>query len=68
MTHEFFLSESELNLILELLESEQRELMVEIRHTDSAVFRHGLKDRLATVDGLIHQAKSTRSSQKAVHI
>jgi hypothetical protein len=46
-----------MNLILELLEGEQKELLVEIRHTDHAAFRAGLKQRLAMVESLIHQVK-----------
>ncbi len=55
MTHELVLSETQLSLMLELLYSEQKELLVEIRHTDSASFRGGLKERLATVESLIQK-------------
>ncbi len=57
MTQQLVLSEPEANLILELLESEQKELLLEIRHTDHADFRAGLRERLATVESLIHQVE-----------
>jgi len=53
----FVLSGAQLNLILELLESEQKELLVEVRHTDNASFRAGLKERLKMVDELIRQVE-----------
>ena len=58
MAYELVLSGPELDLILELLESEHKELLVEIRHTDNAGFRAGLKDRLTMVESLIHQAEA----------
>jgi len=51
------LSAPQLNLILELLESEQKELLVEVRHTDKGSFRAGLKERLRMVDELIRQVE-----------
>ena len=57
MTLEFALSAPELSLLLELLEGEQKELLVEIRHTDTAVFRVGLKERLEMVEALIRRVK-----------
>jgi len=51
------LSGAQLNLIMELLESEQRELLVEVRHTDKASFRAGLKDRLKMVEELMRQVE-----------
>lgn len=58
MTQELTLARPELDLILELLEGEQKSLLVEIRHTDTAVFRAGLKDRLAMVESLIQRAEA----------
>jgi ABC-type Na+ transport system ATPase subunit NatA len=55
MTQQFALSGPELHLILELLEDAQKHLLVEIRHTDTANFRAGLKARLAMLESLIHQ-------------
>jgi hypothetical protein len=57
MAQELVLSGPEIDLILELLESEQKELLVEIRHTDNARFRAGLKGRLTMVESLIHQTE-----------
>ena len=61
MTQQLALSEAQLDLILELLEGEQRELLVEIRHTDTADFRVGLKERLATVEMLLLKVKSLQA-------
>ncbi|MGA2882926.1 MAG: hypothetical protein ABSG13_28590 [Bryobacteraceae bacterium] len=58
MTRQFVLSGPELHLILELLEDAQKHLLVEIRHTDTAEYRAGLKARLAMVESLIHQAEA----------
>lgn len=58
MTQPFALSDPELDLVRELLEGEQKELLLEIRHTDTANFRAGLKERLATVESLIHRAEA----------
>lgn len=53
MVQQLALSEPQLNLILELLESEQKELLVEIRHTDNAVFSCGFEGTLGDV-GVAH--------------
>lgn len=53
MAQQLVLSGPELDLILELLEYEDTELLVEIRRTDTANFRVGLKERFATVESLI---------------
>lgn len=58
MTQQLILSGPQLDLILELLESEQKGLLVEIRHTDSRAFRAGLKERLAMVESLIHEVEA----------
>ena len=58
MTQQFVLSGPELQLILELLEDAQKHLLVEIRHTDTASFRAGLKERLTMVESLVHQAEA----------
>ena len=58
MTQQFVLSGPELQLILELLEDAQKHLLVEIRHTDTAEYRAGLKERLATVESLIQRAEA----------
>jgi hypothetical protein len=60
MTQRLVLSGPEIDLILELLESEQKELLVEIRHTDHA----GLKDRLTVVESLIHQAEALAHAEQ----
>jgi len=57
MTMQLALSKPEVDLILELLESEQKELLIEIRHTDNKIFRAGLKERLAVVESLVLRAQ-----------
>ena len=61
--HNFVLSEPQLNLILELLEGEQKELFIEIRHTDTANFRAGLRDRLAIVESLIQAVQAALQAE-----
>jgi len=63
MTQQLVLSGPELDLILELLQSQQKELRVEIRHTDSADFRAGLKGRMATVESLIQQIQRVQQNE-----
>jgi len=63
MVQHLALSEAQLNLILELLEGEQKELLVEIRHTDTANFRVGLKERLATVEAVLLKVKSLKVAE-----
>ena len=58
MVLQFVLSGPQADLILELLESEEKELLVEIRHTDNAAFRAGLKERLTMVESLLNQAEA----------
>ncbi|MBZ5611267.1 MAG: hypothetical protein LAP38_23645 [Acidobacteriia bacterium] len=53
-----------MSLILELLQSEQKELLVEIRQTDTANFRVGLKERQATVEALIQQVQAAQPVQQ----
>ncbi|HUA18634.1 MAG TPA: hypothetical protein VMU80_23170 [Bryobacteraceae bacterium] len=52
MRHQFVVSDSELELILELVEHEHKELLVETRHTDARQYRAGLHERLETVEAL----------------
>jgi hypothetical protein len=56
--HQLLLSNPELDLILELLEREQKRLPVEIRHTDAHKFRTDLRERLATIESLIERARA----------
>jgi len=65
MTNQLALSDPQLSLIVELLEREHKELLVEIRHTDNAVFRAGLKERLAMVETLVNEAKALMHVEKA---
>ena len=65
MTQQFALSSSELQLLLELLEGERKQLLVEIRHTDTADFRVGLKERLGTVESLLRRAQPLAHAELA---
>jgi ABC-type Na+ transport system ATPase subunit NatA len=58
MIQQFVLSGPELQLILELLQDAQKHLLVEIRHTDTAKYRAGLKERVAIVESLIQRAEA----------
>jgi hypothetical protein len=58
MTRQLAFSDPELDLVREVLEGEQKELLLEIRHTDTANFRAGLKERLAMVEALIRRAEA----------
>ena len=55
MAQQLALSIPELHLILKMLEDAQKHLLIEIRHTDTAKFRAGLKERLAMTESLLHQ-------------
>jgi hypothetical protein len=59
MIQQLVLSGPELHLILELLQDAQKHLLIEIRHTDTASFRAGLKERLTIVESLIHQSEAS---------
>jgi len=63
------LSGSQIELILEILEHQQSRLLVEIRHTDTATFRRGLKERLENVEALIQCFQAAmEQSQQAEHV
>lgn len=51
------LSEAERSLLLELLECEQSELPVEIRHTRNSIMREELHERAKLVRGLIDRMR-----------
>jgi len=46
------LTNEELAILAELLESERTKLLIEIRHTDRRTFRDELRHRLVLVEGL----------------
>ncbi|HXK02659.1 MAG TPA: hypothetical protein VMS37_09675 [Verrucomicrobiae bacterium] len=51
------LSDEELAILSELLESERARLLIEIRHTDHRVFRDELRHRLAVVESLAEHCR-----------
>ena len=56
MRQNLCLSDSELAVVIELLMREQRQLLVEIRHTDHAAYRHRLQERLVLIDSALEAA------------
>lgn len=64
MTEEFALSGPELQFILELLKDAHKHLLVEIRRTDTAEFRAGLKARLALVESLIDRTEELSHAEQ----
>lgn len=64
MTQEFTVSTPELDLVLELLQGEEKKVLVEIRHTDTATFRAGLKQRLAILESLIGRAEALLEAEQ----
>lgn len=51
------LTNQELGLLIELLESENRRLLLEIRHTDARTLRSELVERARTVERIIERFK-----------
>ena len=58
MTKTLTLQNEELQLIIELLESERSELPTEIHHTDTSEYKERLSIRLEIVNGLLEKLKS----------
>ena len=63
MNHQLTLDDQEWNLVLELLQSERRELPPEIRHTDTVRVHDDLELRLKLVDELIAKLRSPAQVQ-----
>ncbi|MEN6547698.1 MAG: hypothetical protein ABFE07_16820 [Armatimonadia bacterium] len=53
MPMQLSLSAQELELVIDLLARERRELPPEIHHTDLALVKEGLQERLQMVEGLL---------------
>lgn len=62
------LSETEWQLVAELLERERRELVPEIRRTDTGRYRHELMERLHTIEDLIARIKQAAPTPPAVAV
>jgi hypothetical protein len=54
--------ESDWDLIVELLEREERQLPIEIRHTDSSTYRDQLRERLVTVSRLLESLRAAMAT------
>lgn len=57
MQNETVLSETQWRLMLDLLNSEHKQLLIEIRHTDTHAFREELQERLSLVESTIAQIR-----------
>lgn len=55
MGHDLKLSDAEWDLINELLEAEQKQLLVEIRHTHAAAYKETLRLRLAAIEAMLER-------------
>ncbi len=64
MAQQLVLSGPELELILEVLEGEQKELLVEIRHTKISDIHAGLEERLAMVESLIQRTEALAHAEQ----
>ena len=62
MSHQLEVSDSEVQLMEELIEHERKELLVEMRHTDARQFRTGLRERLAAVEALQERLQAVEKS------
>ena len=62
--HAFPLSARELQLVLELLESEQRELPPELHHTDNPTMRDEIHARMRDVSRLIRRLNRTPAESR----
>ena len=58
MSTKLTLSEAQLDFVEELLRREQKQLLIEIRHTDAAAYREGLRQRLAVADTVMDEIES----------
>jgi len=64
MAQQLALSIPELHLILKMLEDAQKHLLIEIRHTDTATFRAGLKERFAMTESLLHKTGALMQAEQ----
>lgn len=55
MRHDLTLSDSEWDLITELLESEHKQLLVEIRHTHAAAYKETLRIRMNAIEAMLER-------------
>ncbi len=60
MTRTITLNDEEWELVIDLLESERKELPGEIHHTDSPDYKSGLLQRLDLVNRLLTTLRSTQ--------
>jgi hypothetical protein len=62
MMHQPEFTESEWQLLLELLDNERRELPPEIRHTDTPGVHDGLLERLAAIDSMTDRIRQAQAA------
>jgi len=65
MTHQPTFSDAQIELLLDLLETERRELPVEIRHTDNETVHEQLRQRQRMVEELIRQLQPLATAGRA---
>jgi predicted transcriptional regulator len=65
MTHQPTFSDAQIELLLDLLETERRELPVEIRHTDNETVHEQLRQRRRMVEELIRQLQPLATAGRA---
>ena len=63
---ENLITDRELELLLELLQSERHELGPEIHHTTSMQVKAELRERMLRVDGLLAQLRALQTEQRSV--
>ena len=59
--HTLLLNDIEQQLLLELLDSQRRELLHEIHHTDDRDYRQSLKEREDVIEGLLEKLQTVPS-------
>jgi hypothetical protein len=59
--HTLLLNDIEQQLLLELLDSQRRELLHEIHHTDDRDYRQSLKEREDVIEGLLKKLQTVPS-------
>jgi hypothetical protein len=59
------MTNSERQLLIEVVEAESRTMLHEIDHTDSREYRKRLQERLQTLEHLVRKFRETQESEKA---
>lgn len=65
LTNQAAFSDREMGLVAELLERERTQLLTEIRHTDTRMYREELHGRLQLLDGILARLKPVAATANA---